>query len=410
MSSTALAEYFADLHVHLGWAGEPGGGVKISAARDLTLAAILTECRSRKGIQVVGVIDASTAGALSDLERLLESGSVAERPGGGLAFEGGVTLIPGAEVEVLHPLTGTSRRPLHLLCYFRGARELREFAAWEQTVVRNRQLSTQRHHGASASDVVRLVSDLGGFVVPAHIFTPYKSVFSAAPSLGEVIDPELWDAVPAVELGLSSDTALADELPELRAFTFLSNSDAHSLGRIAREYNRVRLAEPSFDELLRAFRENGGRRVLANYGLEPRLGKYHRTYCLTCERRVEGEPPALICPAGPSHRLVLGVLDRIRLYGGRGAGGVRSGEPAGRTRPDYVHQIPLQFVPGLGPRGLERLLEAFGTEMAVLHAASEAELAEVVGRRTAGLVVAARTGRLALEEGAGGFYGRVVTE
>lgn len=405
-----LAEYFADLHVHLGWAGRPGGGVKISAARDLTLAGILRECRHRKGIQVVGVIDATTAGALADLEGLLADGSVCERPGGGFAFGEEVTLIPGAEVEVLHPLAGASRRPLHLLCYFRGARELREFAAWQSGLVRNRHLSTQRHHGVSASDVVKRVAELGGFVVPAHIFTPYKSVYSAAPKLSDVIDSALWETVPAVELGLSSDTALADELPELQSFTFVSNSDAHSLGKIAREYNRIRMAAPTFDELLRALREDGGRRILANYGLEPRLGKYHRTYCLTCERRVQGDPPVLLCPDGVSHRLVLGVLDRIRLFGGIGPAG--SGSPAsrGRARPEYVHQIPLQFVPGLGRKGHERLLEAFGTEMSVLHAAGQADLAEVVGERTAALVVAARTGRLTVEEGAGGFYGRVVAE
>ncbi|MBY6274313.1 MAG: TIGR00375 family protein, partial [Bacillaceae bacterium] len=96
-----LQVVYADLHVHLGWAGDPGGGVKIAAARDLTLANILAEARDRKGLGLVGVIDAATSGALQDLERLVEQGLVAERPGGGLAY-GGLTLIPGAEVEVVH--------------------------------------------------------------------------------------------------------------------------------------------------------------------------------------------------------------------------------------------------------------------------------------------------------------------
>ena len=79
----------------------------------------------------------------------------------------------------------------------------------------------------------------------------------------------------------------------------------------------------------------------------------------------------------------------------------------GRERPPYVHQVPLSFVPGLGRKGLERLLAAFGTEMAVLHAASEEALAEVVGPKLARLVALAREGRLAIESGAGGIYGRV---
>ncbi|HYF93467.1 MAG TPA: endonuclease Q family protein [Symbiobacteriaceae bacterium] len=403
--ASGLQEVYLDLHIHLGWAGEPGGGVKISAARDLTLENILIECRERKGIGMVGVIDASTAGALHDLERLLAAGKVEELPGGGLSFGGEVTLIPGAEVEVTH---GPCGKAVHLTCYVRGARELRELGAWQQARVRNRQLSTQRHHGTSASEVVEFVGGLGGIVIPAHIFTPFKSTLGAAATVGEVIAPELWRYVPAVELGLSSDTELADELPELTRFTYVTNSDSHSLGKIGREYNLIRVAAPTFDELALALREEQGRRVAANYGLDPRLGKYHRTYCLDCDHRLEGEPPVLECPVSPGHKLVLGVLDRIRHYRPlQERAGVRA---VPRERPPYVHQIPLAFVPGLGKRALERLLAAFGTEMGVLHRATEGELAEVVGPKLARLVAAARDGALAIEAGAGGVYGKVVAE
>jgi uncharacterized protein (TIGR00375 family) len=400
-----LHEVYLDLHIHLGWAGEPGGGVKISAARDLTLENILRECRERKGIGMVGVIDAATAGALDDMERLLAEGKVAELPGGGLTYGGEVTLIPGAEVEVAHEANG---KAIHLTCFVRGARELRELGRWQGERVRNRQLSTQRHHGTTPADVVAFVGSLGGIVIPAHIFTPFKSTLGAAAAVGEVIPPSLWRHVPAVELGLSSDTALADELPELSRFTFVTNSDSHSLGKIGREYNRLNLAEPTFDELVLALREEQGRRVVANFGLDPRLGKYHRTYCLTCDRRLDGEPPVLECPVSPDHKLVLGVLDRIRHYRARQeAAGIRA---VPRGRPPYVHQIPLAFVPGLGKRAMERLLAAFGTEMNVLHRATEAELTEVVGPKLAGLVAGARAGTLPIEAGGGGLYGKVLTE
>jgi uncharacterized protein (TIGR00375 family) len=402
-----LRELYCDLHVHLGMAGTPAHGVKISAARDLTLSNILQECRERKGIQVIGVIDSATTGALSDLEELMADGRVEERPGGGLAYRMGggedVTLIPGAEVEVAHEANG---KAVHLLCYLRGAPELRAFAAWQEGRVRNRWLSTQRHHGTTAADVVRFVGSLGGIVIPAHIFTPFKATLGAASSVAEVIPPELWVHVPAVELGLSSDTDLADELPELALFRYVTDSDAHSLGKIGREYNLLHLAEPSFDELVLALREEQGRKVAANYGLDPRLGKYHRTYCLTCDRRLEGEPPVLACPVNPDHRLVLGVLDRIRFYREKQAGLRRI--PV--ERPPYVHQIPLQFVPGLGKRAMAKLLGAFGTEMGVLHRASESDLARVVGEKLARLVVGAREGTLAIEAGGGGIYGKVVAE
>jgi PHP family Zn ribbon phosphoesterase len=48
------------------------------------------------------------------------------------------------------------------------------------------------------------------------------------------------DQIRLVELGLSSDTDLADTISETRQFTFLSNSDAHSGPNVAREYNLLR--------------------------------------------------------------------------------------------------------------------------------------------------------------------------
>lgn len=400
-----LKPFYLDLHIHLGWAGDPGGGVKIAAARNLTLDNILQECRVRKGIQMIGVIDAATSGALQDLDRLMAQGAVAELPGGGLSYGGDVTLIPGAEVEVAHPANG---KAIHLLCYLPGARELHEFARWQQADgrVRNLRLSSQRHHGTTAADVVRFVGELGGIVIPAHIFTPFKATLAAAPTVAEVIPPELWRHVPAVELGLSSDTALADELPELSRFTYVTNADAHSLEKIGREYNRVVLGAPTFKELVLALREEEGRRVLANYGLDPRLGKYHRTYCLNCDQRVEGEPPVLACPVDRRHKLVLGVLDRIRAYQ-QGQAGIQR---VPRERPPYHHQIPLQFVPGLGKKAMERLLAAFGTQMGVLHEATEEDLATVVGVKLARLIAGAREGGLAIEAGGGGVYGKVLGE
>ncbi|HLN63921.1 MAG TPA: endonuclease Q family protein, partial [Symbiobacteriaceae bacterium] len=395
-----LREVYLDLHIHLGWAGEPGGGVKISAARDLTLANILRECRERKGIGMVGVIDAATTGALDDLNRLMAAGVVEELPGGGLSYEGDVTLIPGAEIEVAHEANG---KAIHLLGFVRGARELKELSAWQASRVRNRHLSTQRHHGTTAADVVTFVGSLGGIVIPAHIFTPFKSALGAAASIAEVIPPELWTHVPAVELGLSSDTELADMLPELSHFAFVTDADAHSLGKIGREYNLLHVGAPTFDELVMALRERDGRKVAANYGLDPRLGKYHRTYCLTCDRRLEGEPPVLACPVHPDHKLVLGVLDRIYDYQMRQA----DVEAVERRRPPYVHQVPLQFVPGLGKKAMEKLLAAFGTEMGVLHRATAEELEAVVGPKLARLVVGAREGSLAIESGGGGIYGKV---
>ena len=65
---------------------------------------------------------------------------------------------------------------------------------------------------------------------------------------------EKYDKIFAVELGLSSDTFLADEISELENKTFVTNSDAHSLPKIAREYNKMLLEDISFKEIKKALK------------------------------------------------------------------------------------------------------------------------------------------------------------
>ena len=42
------------------------------------------------------------------------------------------------------------------------------------------------------------------------------------------------------------------------------------------------MQEPTFSELEKALRNENGRGILANYGLDPLLGKYHQTVCEKC--------------------------------------------------------------------------------------------------------------------------------
>lgn len=400
--AAGLQRIFADLHLHIGSTsrGEP---VKISASRALTFRNIAREASLRKGIRLLGVIDAQSPGVQRDIAELLDRGEMSEVPGGGIRYRD-VTLLLGAEIEVKEP----GRGPAHYLVFMRNFAAIRSFTGWLAPRMKNVGLSSQRLR-ASARELQREAAERGGLFIPAHIFTPHRSLYgSCADRLSDVLDPERIDAV---ELGLSADTAMAGLVPELDRLPFLTNSDAHSLARIGREYNAIILGEPSFDELVKALRGEDGRRIEANYGLDPRLGKYYRTLCLGCGAMPEPEEgcagvPAR-CPLCGSPKVVRGVYDRVQTLG-RLAG--RDVPPADSARPPYIWQVPLEFVPGVGPKLLDRLLDRFGTEMNVLHEASPAELAETAGEAVAARIAAAREGRLQLQAGGGGRYGKALSE
>ena len=105
------------------------------------------------------------------------------------------------------------------------------------------------------------------------------------------------------------------------------------------------------------------------------------------------------CPACEAKHIIKGVSTRIKE--------LSTEMEQYRTRPPYIHQVPLDFIPGLGPKMLERLLQAFGTEMTILHKVAVEDLEKVVPRKLAGYIDQARKGALSFEVGGGGKYGKV---
>lgn len=384
--------------------------MKITAAKGMTASAVMAESAHRKGLHIIGIVDAQTRGGWTAMKGLLDDGLLEEHPDGGFITDGDglpgpLTVIPGAEMETVERYEGGGGQA-HWLIFVRGREELEHLRSWYGAHVTNADLSSQRV-AASAADLQALADEVGGLFMPAHAFTPFKSLYGrCAPSWRTVLPRRPH----AVELGLSADSAMADRLEELHPVTFLSNSDAHSVGKIAREYNELRLERPTFRELQKALARRGGRRVAANYGLEPRLGKYYRSHCRKCGLTVTEEPPVTACPACGEEGapFVVGVVDRLARLARSDKNDENGGlGPSPDHRPPYIHQVPLEFIPGLGPASYRRLIEAFGTEMAILHEASRDDLAGAVGEGLAEKIVLARSGRMAVEPGGGGIFGRI---
>jgi uncharacterized protein (TIGR00375 family) len=385
-----MNRYYVDLHIHIGrtWTGKP---VKITGAKSLTFTNIIEHARHEKGLNMVGIIDSHSPEVILEMESLVQSGDLVEHPDGGLVF-GDLTVIPGSELEIYDE---QCNGPIHLLMFFPNLSVMREFSSWLSGHLKNIQLSSQRIY-VTGLTLQKKVKELGGIFIPAHVFTPFKSLYGKGvnQSLTEVLDPELIDAI---ELGLSSDTNMADQIKELHDYTFVTNSDAHSLAKIAREYQVIAMKEPTFLELQKALKNEDGRKIIANYGLDPLLGKYHKTVCAQCHLPAADEDQ--ICTHCGNKKIIKGVADRILE--------LKTDEQGPKERPPYIHQVPLEFIPGLGPRLLEKLVDHFGSEMAILHDVPYEGLKEVVPERIADLILKAREGKVNLAAGGGGKYGKI---
>lgn len=392
-----MHRYFADLHVHVG-ISESGKWIKIPTSNRLTVRNILVEAHRRKGMQIIGIVDALSPLVREDLTRLVAEGLLELDSQGGYRYAGQLTLLLGAEIETSEPGGGTS----HTLIFLPDLALMEQFAATMARHIRNINLSSQNAHMPLAA-LVNIAAPYGAAIIPAHVFTPHKSLYGAcAKRMSHLLSDREMALLAAVELGLSADTHLADRIGELADFTFLSNSDAHSLDKIAREYNVLTLAAPTFREYCLALARKEGRSVCANYGLDPRLGKYHRTFCQACDYiDPAGTNFSDLCPRCGSSKIVSGVFDRIEGI----ADSLHPLHPG--HRPMYQHQIPLSFIPGVGRKVLDKLIAAFGSEMAVIHSAAEEELRDLVGAGAASGIIKARSGAAVITAGGGGTYGRL---
>ena len=394
-----MYEVFADLHVHIG-RSENGKPIKITAARSLNFANIAKECAERKGINIVGIIDCASPYVIEDIENFLKTGEAYELEDGGIIYKDKVCILLGSEVETSEKGRNGNSGSAHNLCFFPHLSDIKKFSKEMSTHIKNITLSTQRSN-VSGYELIDIVEKYNGILIPAHIFTPFKSYYGNCTDRLENIFKEKYDKIFAVELGLSSDTYLADMISELESKTFLTNSDAHSLPKIAREYNKMLVEDISFKEVVKALKNEDGRKILANYGLDPKLGKYHRTHCDNCDSTIETKEPVSVCPKCGSNKVTFGVFDRIELIKDKET--TKSPE----SRPPYIYQIPLSFIPGVGGKTIEKLLETFETEMNILHKLSEDDIEAVVGKKVAHSIENAREGKVKVEAGGGGNYGKI---
>lgn len=397
-----MYEIFADLHVHIG-RSEKNKPIKITAARSLNFANIAKECAERKGIEIVGIIDCASPYVIEDIENFLQTGEAYEIEDGGIIYKDKVCIILGSEIETSEINDEGKTGSAHNICFFPKLSDIKKFSNEMSHHIRNITLSSQRAN-ISAYELIDIVEKYNGVLIPAHCFTPHKSFYGNCTDRLEKIFKEKFDRIFAIELGLSSDTSLADEISELETRTFVTNSDAHSLPKIAREYNKILVENISFKELLKALKNEDGRKVVSNYGLDPKLGKYHRTYCETCCKTIEGKAPVLKCDTCDSKNITMGVYDRIEVIKDKKV----SKSPA--NRPPYVYQIPLNFIPGVGGKTIEKLLDTFGTEMNILHKLSNDDIEGLVGTKIANNIIQAREGKMKIQEGGGGVYGSIKAE
>lgn len=386
-----MKEFNCDLHYH----GRFAGGVSKNM-----LIPIIAEQSQLKGLDVVVTSDVTHAPWLKHCKETL----VEEE--GHWVHEGFQTkFLIGTEVQ--------DPKRVHHLIYledFNAAEKLREKLLPHgrlDAIMQGRPWIKR-----TGEQIAEMVLDLGGLIGPAHSFTPYFGAYAHFDSLKECYG-QFADEIKFMELGLSADTNLADQIAENHNYQFLTCSDSHSPWphRIGREFTRMKMNHVNFTEFKKVFAKKADL-ISLNAGLNPREGRYHASACKECFQiypREQAEKLKWKCPKCKK-TIAKGVKDRIAELATLPEGQHPS------FRPKYFHMLCLAEIIQLtynikkieDPKIQEiwrKFTDAFGNEITALVDAKVSDL-KAIDQEVGDNIGSFRNDLVFYHPGGGGEYGK----
>jgi uncharacterized protein (TIGR00375 family) len=409
-----------DLHIHSRYSR--------ACSPQLTLANIAATCLT-KGIDIVATGDFTHPAWFTALNQEL----VETSPGAGLyrlkdGSSATVKFILSTEASLVYKDQDKVRR-LHLVIHAPNLEAVAEL---------NRQLG-QRFNirsdgrpilGISAPDLVKLILqiDPNFLIYPAHIWTPWYSVFGSKSGFDslEACFHEQVDHIYAIETGLSSDPAMNWRLSALDQLTILSSSDAHSLHNIGREANIFQFkAEPTYSQIYEMIKHQTQAKLdstgqviepglLSTIEFYPEEGMYHfdghRNCNFSCEPAVSRGYHNL-CPV--CHKpLIIGVLNRVEELADRPIGY----RPARAVDFKKLVELDKIIAEALGiksreskvvQRHYQELTSRFGSELSILLDLDLEQAGTSLDSRISEGISRMRRGDLIIQPGFDGEYGQV---
>ncbi|WP_433230209.1 UvrD-helicase domain-containing protein [Micromonospora sp. CA-248260] len=409
--------FVADLHIHSKYSR--------ACSRDLTLPNLGWWAR-RKGIGVLGTGDFTHPAWYDHLRETLQpaepglyrlgpeaEADIARRLPPRLADAAEadpVRFMLSVEISTIYKRDDRTRKVHHLIYL----PDLDAVARFNTALGRIGNLGSDGRPilGLDSRDLLEITLDASpdGYLVPAHIWTPWFSALGSKSGFDAIADcyADLAEHVFAVETGLSSDPAMNWRVGSLDRYRLVSNSDAHSPPALAREATVFSSARDYF-AIRDALRTGDG--LAGTIEFFPEEGKYHADGHRLCgvnwsperTRAAGGRCPECGKP------LTVGVLSRIEELADR---------PDGH-RPEHArevtHLVPLAEILGeinkVGPRSkkvegkLNELVAALGPELEILTRTPVDEIGRVGGELLAEGIGRLRRGDVRRVPGYDGEYG-----
>ncbi|MDD5171435.1 MAG: endonuclease Q family protein [Candidatus ainarchaeum sp.] len=394
----------ADLHVHSKYAratsprcdipglaeGARMKGINVMASGDFTHPAYFNEIKS------------TFAGAAEEQER-------------GLFDHGGVSFILSTEVSVIFELDGKFKKMHHILLApsLDVAGQINDRISKYGDLKADGRPTLMLSSAALAEEVFAISQDI--MLIPAHVWTPWFSVFGSKAGVDSVEEAfeDQAHRIHALETGLSSDPAMNWMLSSLDRYSLVSNSDAHSLAKLGREANVFDLEKVTYKSITDAIKTRKG--FVKTYEFYPEEGKYHydgHRNCKVLLSPAEAKNLNNICPVC-RRKLTIGVLHRVSDLADR-----KLGFKPEKAVP-FQYTVPLGTVISKAMKKAEtsqvvaeeyaKLIRYFGNEFAVYEAPEE-QVRLATSKEIADALVRVNTGKVRWVPGYDGVFGELLLD
>ena len=401
-------EQILDLHLHSRFSR--------ACSANLTLPNIEQAC-IRKGIDIVGTADFTHPQWFKEIkEQLAEidhSGlyHLAERPDSPIKF------LLSTEVALIYK-QGDKVRRLHIVIHAPNLEAVRLF---NQTLLErgcNLKSDGRPILGLTAPELVKICRSINPYfiVYPAHIWTPWFSVFGSKSGFDRLEDcfREETEFIYAYETGLSSDPPMNWRWSALDNLVLLSNSDAHSLSNLAREANVIDLPELTYTAFCNILKNRDKKKIIATLEFFPEEGMYHFDGHRQCGFGCSPEETKKLHGLCPRCRkpLTIGVLNRVEELADRPVG-YRPAEAPNFEKLVELDKIIAESL-GIASRNSKKVQEVYGemittlgSELTILRKVKVEEIAQHFGSRLAQAIERVRRGQLVVNPGFDGQYGQI---
>lgn len=409
-----LMKLVADLHIHSHYSR--------ATSKDLTLEH-LWKWAQLKGVNIVATGDIAHPGWYQEIQRKLEPAEpglfrLTEEAAAILAGDvpdacrGTVRFMLAGEISNIYKRHGKIRK-VHNIIF---APDLDVVGRIQTQLERIGNIRSDGRPilGLDSRDLLEMILEVDErcSLIPAHIWTPWFAMLGSMSGFDSVEEcfGDLAPHIFALETGLSSDPPMNWRLSSLDRYTLVSNSDAHSPQKLAREATCFD-CDLSYDAIFAALRSGDPATFCGTVEFFPEEGKYHvdgHRKCGICWHPATTLAQGGICPV--CHKEVtVGVMHRVEMLADRS---VHACPPRLHS---YMRLVPLPEVlgelhgVGAGARRVQqeyfRILARLGSELAILRDLPLAEIAAVGGTTLAQGIDRMRRGAVDALPGYDGEYG-----